>query len=176
MNMPRILIVEDESIVVADLVSRLPHMGYEVTGSATNGEEALVLAERARPDLVLMDIRLEGSMDGIDAAREMRDRLGLPVVFLTAHAEGATLLRAKKVEPFGYVLKPFEDRELKIVIEMALYKHGAQNELKQKYAEIERFNQLAVSRELRMIELKQEINELLQVAGKPPKYKVVDEP
>jgi DNA-binding response OmpR family regulator len=115
-------------------------------------------------------------MDGIDAAREMRDRLGLPVVFLTAHAEGATLLRAKKVEPFGYVLKPFEDRELKIVIEMALYKHGAQNELKQKYAEIERFNQLAVSRELRMIELKQEINELLQVAGKPPKYKVVDEP
>ena len=175
MKQPRLLIVEDESIVVADLASRLERMDYEVVGSAASGEEALVLAGQVVPDLVLMDIRLQGEMDGIETAQQLRDGLGLPVVFLTALADGATLLRAKCVQPFGYVLKPFEDRELKIVVEMALYKHQIENELKQKYAEIDRFNQVAIGRELRMIELKREINALRHVAGQADPYRIVDE-
>jgi DNA-binding NtrC family response regulator len=175
MDKPRLLIVEDESVVVVDLASRLERMGYEVTGSAASGDEALALAGEFLPDLVLMDIRLQGAMDGVDTAQKMRDFFGLPVVFITAHAEGDTLMRAKKVEPYGYILKPFEDRELKIVIEMALYKRQTENELKQKYAQIARFNQVAVGRELRMIELKQEINGLRRAAGLPDKYRIVDE-
>jgi signal transduction histidine kinase len=126
---PRICLVEDEAIVLADIVIRLTQMGYEVVGSATRGEEVVALAQRLRPDLVLMDIHLQGAMDGITAARELRDRLHLPVVFLTAYGEDATVQRAKEAEPFGYVLKPIEDRELRIVIEMALYKHRVERKL-----------------------------------------------
>ena len=133
----RILIVEDEAIVVADIAIRLAQMGYEVVGSATRGEDAIALADRLRPDLVLMDIHLQGAMDGITAAREVRDRLRLPVVFLTAYGEGVTFQRAKEAEPFGYILKPIEDRELRIVIDMALYKHQAERKLQAFNAELE---------------------------------------
>ena len=109
MNKTRLLIVEDEAIVAADLQSRLPQLGYQVAGTAASGEHALALAEQVQPDLVLMDIHLPGTMDGIETAREMRARFRLPVVFLTAYAEGATLQRAKLAEPFGYILKPFEE-------------------------------------------------------------------
>jgi PAS domain S-box-containing protein len=144
MGIPRILIVEDEAIVAMDIESRLLLMGYEVAGTAPTGEEALVVAEERRPDLILMDIRLEGMMDGVAAAGRIRDRFRLPVVFLTAYSENSTLERAKGADPFGYILKPFEDRELKTIIEMALYKHRAEEEilrLNRLYAVLSQVNQ-----------------------------------
>lgn len=134
---PRLLIVEDECIVVADLSIRLAQMGYEVVGTSGSGEEALVLAEQLLPDLVLMDIHLQGEMDGVTAAQELRARLHLPVVFLTAYGEGSTFQRAKEAEPLGYILKPMEDRELRIVIEMALYKHQAERKILNLNADLE---------------------------------------
>ncbi|MCB1776658.1 MAG: response regulator [Candidatus Competibacteraceae bacterium] len=121
-----ILVVEDEFIVAADIRTRLTRFGYQVTGHCANGQQALSLSEQLRPDLALMDIHLAGEMDGVTAAQEIRRRFGIPIVFLTAYSEDATLQRAKLAEPFGYVLKPFEDRELKIIVEMALYKHQAE--------------------------------------------------
>lgn len=123
---PRLLIVEDDAIVVADLTIRLTQMGYEVVGSANCGAVALSLAEQHHPDLVVMDIRLQGPMDGIDVAKELRACCQMPVVFLSAYGEDSTLQRAQEAEPLGYVLKPFEDRELRIVLEMALYKRQAE--------------------------------------------------
>jgi len=134
---PRLLIVEDDAIVVADITVRLAQMGYEVVGSAARGEEALALAERLQPDLVLMGIHLQGAMDGITVASELRARLHLPVVFVTADGEGATFQRAKEAEPLGFVLKPIEDRELRIVIDMALSKHQAQRRLQEFNADLE---------------------------------------
>lgn len=172
MKTQRLLIVEDEAIVAADIAIRVSQLGYQVAGSVASGEEAIVLAEQLRPDLVLLDIHLAGATDGIMVAHELRKRFGLPVVFLTAHGEGSTFQRAKEAEPFGYVLKPIEDRELGIVIELALFRHQAETVLKEKYAQIERFNVLTVSRELRMIELKKEINALLLAAGQAEKYTI----
>jgi PAS domain S-box-containing protein len=125
----RILVVEDEAIVAMDIESRLAGMGYSLAGRAVSGEQALALAETERPDLVLMDIRLQGEMDGIEAAREIHQRFRIPVIFLTAYSEETTLERAKLAEPFGYILKPFDDRELKSAIEIALYKHRTEEEL-----------------------------------------------
>ena len=118
----RILIVEDELIVSADIASRLKRMGYLVTGQADTAERAIELCSESKPDLVLMDIRLKGDVDGVAAADTIRTQYQIPVVFLTAHADEPTLQRAKITEPYGYVLKPFEERELRIVIEMSLYR------------------------------------------------------
>jgi len=128
-NPHRILVVEDEAIVAMDIESRLAGMGYTLAGRATSGEQGLLLATAERPDLILMDIRLQGEMDGIDTAREIHQRLRIPVIFLTAYSEDSTLERAKLAEPFGYILKPFDDRELKSTIEIALYKHRTEQEL-----------------------------------------------
>jgi PAS domain S-box-containing protein len=117
----RILIVEDEIVIAADLDMRLQGMGYEVTGAVNSAEDALILAERDRPDLVFMDIILSGPMDGIEAAGQIRARMGIPVVFLTAYADNDRLSRAKLTQPFGYLLKPFQDRDIRIAVEMALY-------------------------------------------------------
>ena len=119
----QIMVVEDESIVALDIQHRLKKLGYTITGVVSSGEEAVVLAGETQPDLILMDIMLEGSMDGIQAAGEIRARHGIPVVFLTAYADEETLQRAKITEPFGYIIKPFEDREIHTTIEMARYKH-----------------------------------------------------
>ncbi|MBI5688073.1 MAG: response regulator [Verrucomicrobia bacterium] len=127
---PRVLVIEDEPIVAADLKIRLEMLGCKVVGSAASGEKALTLAGQLLPDLVLMDIRLEGAMDGIEAAQQIRQRWHLAVVYLTAFADDTTVERAKVTEPFGYILKPFKDRELKTVIEMALYKHHAEEEIR----------------------------------------------
>ncbi len=126
----RILIVEDEAIVARDLTQQLETLGYEVAGQSATGEEALILAERLRPNLVLMDIQLAGGIDGIEVARTIRERFAIPVVFLTAFAGDGVLQRAKLTEPFGYILKPFEERELGTVLEMALYKHEAEQRLR----------------------------------------------
>ncbi|MEW6160655.1 MAG: response regulator [Verrucomicrobiota bacterium] len=123
MTHANILIVEDESIVAKDIEARLKHMGHVVVGQAPSGAMAIELAEKACPDLVLMDIMLKGEIDGIQSAEIIRNRLRLPVIFLTAFSDDATLARAKIAEPYGYILKPFEERELSITIEMALYKH-----------------------------------------------------
>lgn len=126
----RILIVEDETIVSQDIQRRLKELGYAIAGAAVSGEQAIQQAEATRPDLVLMDIQLKGEMDGTQAAQYIHQRFDLPVVYLTAHSDEATLQRAKITEPFGYILKPFEERELHTNIEMALYKHKLEQELR----------------------------------------------
>lgn len=125
-----ILIVEDEAIVAEDLSLKLGRLGYEVIGVTPSGEDAVLLARQHRPNLILMDIHLEGDMDGVDAAQKIRQECGIPVIYLTAHSDPATLQRAKLTEPFGYILKPFEELELETHIQMALYKHQAEQELR----------------------------------------------
>jgi diguanylate cyclase (GGDEF)-like protein/PAS domain S-box-containing protein len=127
----RILVVEDETIVALDLKNSLTILGYDVVATAATGEDAIARADETRPDLALMDIILRGEMDGVEAANTIRARLGIPVIFLTACADEATLHRAKVTEPFGYLLKPFEERELHGHIEIALYKHRMEKRLKE---------------------------------------------
>ena len=127
---PTILIVEDEQIIARDIQAQLGEMGYAVAGHASSGDEAIALTGALRPDLVLMDIQLAGPMDGIVAAQAIRDQFFIPVVFLSAFAADAIIARAKLTEPYGYILKPFSERELHTVIEMALYKHQAEAKLR----------------------------------------------
>jgi two-component system, cell cycle sensor histidine kinase and response regulator CckA len=125
-----ILVVEDEGIVGLDIQRRLQNMGYRVPEVVATGGAAVQRALDLRPQLVLMDIRLKGDMDGITAADHIHRLLDVPVIFLTAYADEDTLRRAKVTEPHGYVLKPFEERELHIAVEMALYKHQMDRKLK----------------------------------------------
>ncbi|WP_035074747.1 HD domain-containing phosphohydrolase [Maridesulfovibrio zosterae] len=125
----RILIVEDEAIVALDVKGRLLALGYNVVGVAASGKLAIELASKYLPDLILMDIMLEGEIDGIETAFKIREQYSIPVIYLTAYADTETLKRAKITEPFGYIIKPFEDRELNLTIEMALYKHKAESVL-----------------------------------------------
>ena len=127
----RIVVVEDEMIVARDLQSTLIRLGYEVTGLAATGEDALERVAAAPPDLVLMDIHLAGAMDGIAAADYIRLHHSLPVVFLTAHSDEATFQRAQLTEPYGYISKPFEERELEIALGIALYRHRVEAKLSQ---------------------------------------------
>ena len=122
MSRSRILIVEDERIVANDLRGRLDRIGYDVVGMACTGADAIALAREHTPDLVLMDITLKGPMDGVEAAETIGRTSDVPVVFMTAHSDDVTLQRAKLIGPFGYILKPLEERELHTTIEMALYK------------------------------------------------------
>ncbi|MDL2124454.1 MAG: PAS domain S-box protein [Deltaproteobacteria bacterium] len=131
MSNSRILIVEDEGIIAKDIQSTLNRSGYSVIGIASSGEEAIKKAMEIHPDLVLMDIVLEGAMDGVEAAEHIRDHFDIPVVYLTAYSDDTTLQRAKITEPFGYILKPFQEKELYTTIEMALYKHTMQRKLKE---------------------------------------------
>src|SRR5579864_5628796 len=119
----RILIVEDERITAEDLHDILTELGYTVTGSVSSGADAIAKAAETRPDLALMDIRIKGEMDGTETARVLRERFNIPVVYLTAHADTATLSRAKLAMPLGYITKPFQEAELHASIEMALHKH-----------------------------------------------------
>lgn len=130
MSRPKILIVEDEIIIARELEARLAAMGYDVPGIASSGKVALELALETQPDLVLMDIVLKGDMDGIETAAEIRCRLSTPIIYLTAFTDEKTLGRAKITEPFGYIVKPFAERELRANIEMALYKHEAEKKLR----------------------------------------------
>ena len=133
----RILVVEDEAITAADLQDRLVALGYAIAGWTVSGEEALQVAEREQPDLVLMDIMLKGKMTGIEAAQEIRTRWSLPVVFLTANSNDAVVDQARVSEPFAYLLKPFEERYLRANIEMALYKARAEKVREQLVAELQ---------------------------------------
>jgi signal transduction histidine kinase len=118
-----ILIVEDENIVALDMRMRLESMGYRVLDVVDTGRLAIERASTLAPDLVLMDIKLKGDQDGIDAAAHLRERSEVPVIFVTAFTDERTLERAKRASPYGYVVKPFHERELRIAIELALYKH-----------------------------------------------------
>lgn len=122
MSTATILVVEDEAITAKDIEATLQDLGFAVCGIASSGAEALQKAESGRPDLVLMDIVLQGEMDGIEAAERIRASWGIPVVYLTAHSDDRTLHRARVTEPYGYIVKPFNERELHSNVEISLYK------------------------------------------------------
>ncbi len=125
-----VMIVEDEGVVALELEECLRQLGYAVPAVAATGSEAIARAADLRPDLVLMDIRLKGGMDGIDAARQIMAEQKIPVIYLTAHSDDATVQRARKTAPFGYVLKPWEEKSLQIAIDMALHKARAEADIR----------------------------------------------
>jgi two-component system cell cycle sensor histidine kinase/response regulator CckA len=127
----KILVAEDELIVAKNIENQLVKIGYEVVATADSGEEAVARAAQTKPDLVLMDIKLAGEMDGVEAARQIYERFHIPAVYLTAYADNETLHRAKLTDPYGYVIKPFEPKKLHTAIEIALYKHQMQKKLKE---------------------------------------------
>jgi PAS domain S-box-containing protein len=131
MEKTQILIVEDASIVARDIQDTLEKLGYQVSGVVASGEAAVQHTIKRRPDLILMDIVLQGELDGIEAADRIRAQHDVPIVFLTAYEDEQTLQRAKITEPFGFILKPFKERELDIGIQIALYKHRVEAQLRE---------------------------------------------
>lgn len=138
-SLPSILLIEDEAIVAADIRQRLVSYGYRVPAVVSSAEEAISRAEELKPDLVVADIVLEGTMDGIDAVRQIRARLDIPAIYLTAYTDERTVQRAKLTEPVGYILKPFDERELRFTIEVGLHKHQIEKALRERE---ERFRQV----------------------------------
>ncbi|MBU3966216.1 MAG: response regulator [Euryarchaeota archaeon] len=130
MEVKKIMVVEDESIIAEDIRMSLIKMGYVVPYVVSMGEVAVEKVKEDKPDLILMDIMLAGKMDGIETASAIRSMFDIPVIFLTAYCDENILERAKITEPFGYLIKPFKDRDLHITIEMALYKHKMEKELR----------------------------------------------
>jgi signal transduction histidine kinase len=133
----KILVVEDEAIIAEDIAYHLEKMGYAVVDIVATGEDAIEVATTTQPDLVLMDIMLQGEMDGIEAAQQIRTGLSIPVVYLTANADENTLQRAKITGPFGYIIKPFKEKELRATIEIALSRHQAELEVQKALAAAE---------------------------------------
>ena len=125
----KIMIVEDECLVAGDLQETLEYLGYEVTGIATGGEQAVLMAGKTKPDLILMDIKLEGEMNGTEAAEVIYDLYKIPIIFLTAYSGNHILDQAKRSSPFGYIVKPFDEKELHPMITMALHKHSLEEKL-----------------------------------------------
>ncbi|MDO9000509.1 response regulator [Sediminibacterium sp.] len=125
----KIFIVEDESIVAKDIQNSLVKLGYEVVGIANNGKEAIEKIIEINPDLVLMDIMIKGELTGIDVSEKIKEKVKIPIIFLTAYADEGTLAKAKITEPYGYILKPFKEIDLHSTIEMAFYKHQKDSEL-----------------------------------------------
>jgi CheY-like chemotaxis protein len=119
----RILIVEDEHIVAMGIKRMLKNLGYTVTGVASSGEDAINKTESTFPDVVLMDIMLKGDIDGVEAAKAIRAKFEVPVVYLTAYSDNTILDRAKKTDPFGYIIKPFDEMDLYSSIEVALHRY-----------------------------------------------------
>ena len=125
---PLIIVVEDEAIVAKDIQTRLRNLGYDVPVTVPSGEQAILKAGELKPDLVLMDISLRGTMLGTEAAAKIHAMYSIPIVFLTAYSDDKTLENAKAAEPMGYVTKPIEKNDLKITLEMAFYKAGMEAE------------------------------------------------
>lgn len=128
--MTTILVVEDEAIVAEDIKNSLQMAGYTVPPIASSGEDAIKRVKEFNPDIVLMDIVIKGKIDGIETAKQIRSGFDIPVVYLSAFSDEKTIERAKITEPFGYIIKPFNKRELSIAVEMALYKHKIEEDLK----------------------------------------------
>ncbi|MDP3563160.1 MAG: response regulator [Methanoregula sp.] len=118
----KILIVEDDDVLARIIIWRLINLGYEVCGRATSGKEAMELQVKENPDLVLMDINIKGDIDGVETTALIKKTFKTPVVYLTSHADGPTLERAKATQPDGFILKPFGDNDLRVAIELALSK------------------------------------------------------
>ena len=131
MSKEKILIVEDESIVALDIANSLESLGYTVAGQTDRGETAIQIVEEIRPDLVLMDVRLKGQMNGIKAAEYIFSQFDIPIVFLSAHSDTLTLQGAMLAQAYGFIMKPFEARELKSTIAMAIYKHTMTHKLRE---------------------------------------------
>jgi CheY-like chemotaxis protein len=140
----RILVVEDEGVIALDLRDRLTCLGYNVSSIAVSGEEAVRKAAEMRPDLVLMDIHLRGEIDGVETTEQIRSRFNIPVIYLTAYADEVIFQRAKVTEPFGYILKPFDERELHTAVEIALYRHQVEKRLQQHNKELATLNAIAM--------------------------------
>lgn len=136
MSKSSILIVEDEALVAKVIQLTLEKAGYNIASLATTGEEALSLVEQHRPNLVIMDIVLRGPMDGIEAAKQIRSRWGVPIIYMTSYADAETVNLAKMAEPFGYLVKPVQPKELTATVEMALFKARLEAEKDQLLAEL----------------------------------------
>ncbi len=129
MSKARILVVEDEKITARNIKNKLVKLGYDVPVTVSSGEEAIQKAGETRPDLVLMDIQLKRDMNGIQAAEQIRTRFNIPIIYLTAYTDEDTLEQAKVTEPYSYIIKPFQAKELQTNIEIALYKHKMEKKL-----------------------------------------------
>lgn len=134
-----VLIVEDEAITAIDIKKKLEYWGYQITGIAHSGKEALKLTRELHPDIILMDIVLRGDMDGIETSKQIKNQFDIPIIYLTAHSEDKVMEKAKYTEPYGYLIKPLDDQELRFALESAIYKHQLDKKLKK------------VNRALRMI-------------------------
>ena len=128
MTPAKILVVEDESIVALDITNQLRHLGYTVVGTIDRGEAVLDMVTLSQPDMILLDIRLKGKMDGIEAARRIKDQFDLPIIFLTAYTDQATQARAEMAAPFGFLIKPFKATELREIIESCLAENNLRPE------------------------------------------------
>ncbi|MDP1768915.1 MAG: response regulator [Nitrospirota bacterium] len=155
MQTTRIYIVEDEALIAMEISDRLTQLGYDICGRAARGEQALEEIPRTHPDIVLMDIRLAGELTGTETAARLRKRLDVPVVFLTAFSDDSLLKEAIDTEPFGYLVKPFEERELHATLQAALYRHRLQH---QRMHDRKLENQLQIAGSIA-----HEFNNLLQV-------------
>lgn len=138
----KVLIVEDESIIALDIENSLTEAGFAIVGFADSAAEALEKAATLKPDLVLMDIHLRGSIDGVQAAEQIQAQFQMPVVYLTAHADDSTFRRAKQTQPFGYVLKPFDDRSLINAVEIALARYTVEGAMRRSLDKEREFNEL----------------------------------
>ena len=122
MSGEKILLVEDDDVIARVADWRLKNLGYTVCGRATSGAEAMVLVVNTKPDLVLMDINIKGDVDGIETARMIKKGFNIPVVYVTSHSDGPMLERAKETQPDGFIVKPFDDKDLRVAIQLALKK------------------------------------------------------
>ncbi len=136
--MPKIMIVDDDVITVTELIEALRSSGYEIGGTAESGEEAIKMAKKTRPDLVLMDIVMPGKVDGIKAAKNIREELNIPVIFLTGYSEEKYIERAKSARSFGYLLKPFVDAQVSSAIKIALYNFELEKSLAEAHLQLEK--------------------------------------
>jgi PAS domain S-box-containing protein len=138
MNKVKILIVEDEEIIALEIATRLTKMGFDICKTVTNGLDTVEEVKMCKPDIILMDIRIKGDIDGIETAKEIMSFTNIPIIYLTAHADQHTLDRAKETTPYGYLVKPVQERDLRITIEMALSKAKVEKELEKANKELEK--------------------------------------